>query len=210
MPFGLFTAIYLVEYADGGRFSKAVTVAGRRDDRHPVDRRRPVRLRTVRADRRPRAPLRSRRSRRAHAADDPGRRPHVRGDAAPRTRTNSARRRTRSACRSGRRSSRSCCPTAIAGILTGIVLAIARVIGETAPLLVTVGHRRRREQESAVGPDDDAARVHLLLRTSSRPCRPRRAIDRAWTAALTLVIIVMVLFTTARILSSILKPKGLR
>ena len=30
-------------------------------------------------------------------------------------------------------------PTAIAGILTGVMLAIARVIGETAPLLVTVG-----------------------------------------------------------------------
>ena len=30
-------------------------------------------------------------------------------------------------------------PTAIAGIITGVVLAIARVIGETAPLLVTVG-----------------------------------------------------------------------
>ena len=30
-------------------------------------------------------------------------------------------------------------PTAIAGITTGVTLAIARVIGETAPLLVTVG-----------------------------------------------------------------------
>src|SRR4029077_2070636 len=30
-------------------------------------------------------------------------------------------------------------PTAIAGILTGITLAIARVIGETAPLLGTPG-----------------------------------------------------------------------
>ena len=30
-------------------------------------------------------------------------------------------------------------PTAIAGIITGITLAIARVIGETAPLLVTAG-----------------------------------------------------------------------
>jgi phosphate transport system permease protein len=34
--------------------------------------------------------------------------------------------------------------------------------------------------------------------------------ERAWTAALTLVIIVMILFTAARILATVLKPKGLR
>jgi phosphate transport system permease protein len=39
---------------------------------------------------------------------------------------------------------------------------------------------------------------------------PEAGQDRAWTAALTLIIIVMVLFTTARILSHVLKPKGLR
>ena len=30
-------------------------------------------------------------------------------------------------------------PTSIAGIVTGVVLAISRVIGETAPLLVVAG-----------------------------------------------------------------------
>ena len=30
-------------------------------------------------------------------------------------------------------------PTALAGIVTGVMLAVARIIGETAPLLVTVG-----------------------------------------------------------------------
>ena len=35
-------------------------------------------------------------------------------------------------------------PTAVAGIGTGVTLAVARVIGETAPLLVTVGHHHRR------------------------------------------------------------------
>ena len=41
--------------------------------------------------------------------------------------------------RSGARSSRSCCPTALAGIVTGVTIAIARVIGETAPLLIICG-----------------------------------------------------------------------
>ncbi len=34
-------------------------------------------------------------------------------------------------------------PTALAGILTGVMVAVARVIGETAPLLITTGPSRR-------------------------------------------------------------------
>ena len=48
VPIGLFTAIYLVEYG-GGRMAHVDHLPGGRDDRHPVDRRRPVRLRAVRA-----------------------------------------------------------------------------------------------------------------------------------------------------------------
>jgi phosphate transport system permease protein len=39
---------------------------------------------------------------------------------------------------------------------------------------------------------------------------PEASIDRAWAAALTLVLIVVILFSIARILSSILTPKGLK
>jgi ABC-type phosphate transport system permease subunit len=39
---------------------------------------------------------------------------------------------------------------------------------------------------------------------------PEAGQDRAWTAALTLMIIVAVLFSLARILSTALKPKGLK
>lgn len=100
-------------------------------------------------------------------------------------------------------------PTAIAGILTGIVLAIARVIGETAPLLVTVGISQGVNWNPF-----DGRMATLPVYTYSAyafPTLPREAsIDRAWAAALTLVIIVVILFSIARILSSILKPKGLR
>ena len=41
--------------------------------------------------------------------------------------------------RSGRRSPSIVLPTALAGLVTGVMLAVARVIGETAPLLVTTG-----------------------------------------------------------------------
>ena len=39
---------------------------------------------------------------------------------------------------------------------------------------------------------------------------PELSIDRAWGAALVLIIVVAVLFSIARILATILKPKGLR
>lgn len=100
-------------------------------------------------------------------------------------------------------------PTAIAGILTGIVLAIARVIGETAPLLVTVGIAQGVNWNPL---DGRMATLPVFTYTAyAFPSLPRDAsIDRAWAAALTLVIIVVILFTIARILSTILKPKGLR
>ena len=82
---------------------------GRRDDRHPVDRGRPLRAVAVRADLRAGDPDRLRRRGRAVAADDPDRGALDRGDAAAGARATCARRRTPWACRSGARSSRSCC-----------------------------------------------------------------------------------------------------
>lgn len=100
-------------------------------------------------------------------------------------------------------------PTAIAGILTGIVLAIARVIGETAPLLVTVGITADVNWNPI---DGRLATLPVFSYNSYKfPTLPVGAsIDRAWAAALTLVLLVVILFSIARILSSILKPKGLK
>lgn len=100
-------------------------------------------------------------------------------------------------------------PTAIAGILTGIVLAIARVIGETAPLLVTVGITADLNWNPL---DGRIATLPVFSYNSYKfPTLPVEASqDRAWAAALTLVLLVVILFSIARILSSILKPKGLK
>ena len=100
-------------------------------------------------------------------------------------------------------------PTAIAGILTGIVLAIARVIGETAPLLVTVGITADVNWNPV---DGRMATLPVFSYNSYKfPSLPVDAsIDRAWAAALTLVLLVVILFSVARILSSVLKPKGLK
>lgn len=100
-------------------------------------------------------------------------------------------------------------PTAIAGILTGIVLAIARVIGETAPLLVTVGITADVNWNPLEG---RMATLPVFAYNSYKfPTQPVDASqDRAWAAALVLVVIVGLLFTFARILSHLLKPKGLK
>ena len=100
-------------------------------------------------------------------------------------------------------------PTAVAGILTGVTLAIARVIGETAPLLVTAG------LADGLNLNPFSGRMTTLpvytYRSYKFPSQPTEAfIDRAWAAALTLVVVVAVLFTLARVLASVLKPKGLK
>ncbi|HVD86311.1 MAG TPA: phosphate ABC transporter permease PstA, partial [Solirubrobacterales bacterium] len=75
--------------------------------------------------------------------------------------------------------------TSIAGITSGITLAIARVIGETAPLLVTVG------LTTGVNFNPFSGRMATLpvfaYNSYSAPGVPREPfIDRAWTAALVL------------------------
>lgn len=100
-------------------------------------------------------------------------------------------------------------PTAIAGIITGVVLAIARVIGETAPLLVTVGLTHGVNWNPFSGRMTTLP-VFTYYQYVQPGLPPEAGQDRAWTAALALILIVMTLFTIARILSSVLKPKGLR
>ena len=100
-------------------------------------------------------------------------------------------------------------PTAVAGLITGIVLAIARVIGETAPLLVTAG----LAQDVNWNPFDGRMTtlpVSTYYQYQQPGIPPAAGQERAWAAALTLIVIVMVLFSAARILSTVLKPKGLR
>jgi phosphate transport system permease protein len=100
-------------------------------------------------------------------------------------------------------------PTAIAGIITGVVLAIARVIGETAPLLVTAGLAQGVNWNPFDGRMTTLP-VYTYYQYVQPGIPPEAGQDRAWTAALTLMIIVGVLFSLARVLSTVLKPKGLK
>ena len=52
-------------------------------------------------------------------------------------------------------------PTALAGIVTGVMLAVARVIGETAPLLITTGVVSSMNYEPVRRPHAEPRRLRL-------------------------------------------------
>jgi phosphate transport system permease protein len=97
-------------------------------------------------------------------------------------------------------------PTSIAGIASGITLAIARVIGETAPLLVAVGLTTALNFNPF---DGRLATLPVFAYLSyATPGVPREPyLERAWTAALVLIIIVMVLNLLARLIARVFAPK---
>ncbi|WP_203980685.1 phosphate ABC transporter permease PstA [Planotetraspora silvatica] len=88
-------------------------------------------------------------------------------------------------------------PTAFTGIVTGVMLAVARVAGETAPLLLTVFFTDSINEDPFNGPQ-----MGLPLYVFGQSSLPQDiAIDRAWTGALTLILIVMLLNLVARLIS---------
>ncbi len=97
-------------------------------------------------------------------------------------------------------------PTSIAGIASGITLAIARVIGETAPLLIIAGLTTAVNFNPF---DGRMATLPVFAYTSyAAPGVPREPyLDRAWTAALVLIIIVLALNLLARIIARVFAPK---
>ena len=98
-------------------------------------------------------------------------------------------------------------PTAIGGLVTGIMIAIARVIGETAPLLIVAGFT----QSMNYNPFSERMMtlpVFVYNSYSSQGTDSQAYIDRAWAGALTLIIIVMLLNLGARIVSRVLRPVG--
>lgn len=97
-------------------------------------------------------------------------------------------------------------PTSIAGLATGITLAIARVMGETAPLLITMGAAKAVN----FNPFDGSMSALPLFAYSSYAspgANKQDSIDAAWTAALVLMAIVMVLNIVARLISKFFAPK---
>jgi phosphate transport system permease protein len=91
-------------------------------------------------------------------------------------------------------------PTASAGIVSGALLAVARAAGETAPLLFTVGVVTETNSSLFNGPNTTLSLQ--IFRNAASPFPG--AVDRAWGAALTLILIVFVFTIAARLVTTFL------
>jgi len=89
-------------------------------------------------------------------------------------------------------------PTAFAGLVTGVMIAIARIVGETAPLLVTTGVVDSMNTDPFNGRMQNLA-VYAYNEYRSPGVMKQAAYDKAWAAALTLIAIVMILNVAARL-----------
>ena len=87
-------------------------------------------------------------------------------------------------------------PTALPGMLTGVLLAIARAAGETAPLLFTAAFTQNTNFN--LGGFMNSLPVQIYKDVTS----PTTAVvNRAWGAALTLVVMILLLNLIARLIS---------
>jgi phosphate transport system permease protein len=89
-------------------------------------------------------------------------------------------------------------PAARNGLLTATILGVARIAGETAPLIFTIGGSDKLNWNPFInyqGALPFYVWKGLLLGTPE-------SIQRAWTGILVLLMLVLALFTTARVFGS--------
>jgi len=87
-------------------------------------------------------------------------------------------------------------PAAKSGLITAMILGVARIAGETAPLLLLTGGGDRVNPNPFDGPMGSLPYYIWKAFNSGSP----EAITRAWAGLLVLVLLVLILFTAARML----------
>jgi phosphate transport system permease protein len=86
-------------------------------------------------------------------------------------------------------------PTVRPGIITGIILSLARAAGETAPLLLTAGYL----SNWSLNPTDQAASITVMIYRYSTGLGDEPA--RAWGATLVLVVVIAIFSASVRVFS---------
>jgi len=95
-------------------------------------------------------------------------------------------------------------PTAFAGIITGVLLGLARVMGETAPLLI-LGPYTPNIATNLFG--GFMATLPTMINTN-RVESLQPAIDRTWATALTLILLILLLNLAGRVMAHFGKLKS--
>jgi phosphate transport system permease protein len=96
-------------------------------------------------------------------------------------------------------------PTSIGGIATGIMLAVARIAGETAPVLLLVWGNSLINSNPFEGAQQSLPLY--IYQQYANSAGSGAAYDRAWAAALTLIAFVMILNLVARGIARWKAPK---
>jgi phosphate transport system permease protein len=97
-------------------------------------------------------------------------------------------------------------PTGLSGIVTGIMLALARVLGETAPLLILVGYSQAINYDIFTGFMGSLPGMMYDQTSAGAGANPVLT-DRLWGAALTLILVIAVINIGARVFAKIFAPR---
>ena len=99
-------------------------------------------------------------------------------------------------------------PTGLSGIITGIMLALARVMGETAPLLILVGYSQAMNFDMFTGFMGSLPGMMYDQTSAGAGANPIPT-DRLWGAALTLILLIAVINVGARVGVKVFAPETL-
>jgi phosphate transport system permease protein len=97
-------------------------------------------------------------------------------------------------------------PRAFPGILSGVLLAVARAAGETAPLLFTIGAASSVNWNPLTGPN--TALSAQIFVNAQQPYEGAQ--QRAWGAALTLIALSFILMVLSRTVAAVIGRRGKR
>jgi phosphate transport system permease protein len=97
-------------------------------------------------------------------------------------------------------------PAGLSGIITGVMLALARVMGETAPLLILVGYSQAMNFDMFTGFMGSLPGMMYDQTSAGAGANPIPT-DRLWGAALTLILLIAVINVGARLVVKVFAPE---